>query len=427
MSLEVCGLSVKYGAFPALRELDFSISKGDFVALIGPNGAGKSSLLNCISRVLKPSRGTVFLDEEDLQKIKLQEMARSMAVVPQNTAVDFDFTVEEVVTMGRYPYLGRFQKEKEIDRQIVSNAMEITGVKHLAQQSAQNLSGGEQQRVIIARALAQEPDLLLLDEPTANLDINYQVEFLNLVRKLNRQKNITVIAAIHDLNLAAQFFDRFVLLAEKKILAFGKPEEVLTAEHINFAYGIPVAVQRNPIHGKPHVTVLKHFDREEKGNPATRLRIHVVGGGEEALPVIISLLEAGFAVSLGPLTEEDSGHQVASFYGLPVVTLPPFSPVTDEHHRRHLEIMQGARAVVIPAIPFGVGNLRNLEAAEEVLSYPAQVLILEDSSIEERDYSGGEAARLYRQLKAKGALSFSERKELLAYLLDLEKEEAGAD
>ncbi len=422
VSLQVCGLSVKYGSFPALQELDFFINKGDFVALIGPNGAGKSSLLNCISRVLRPSQGIVFLNEKDLQRIKLQEMARSMAVVPQSTSVDFDFTVEEVVTMGRYPYLGRFQKEKENDRQIVCNAMEVTGVKHLAKQSAQNLSGGERQRVIIARALAQEPELLLLDEPTANLDINYQVEFLNLVRRLNREKGITVIAAIHDLNLAAQFFDHFVLLAEKKILDVGKPETVLTTENISFAYGIPVAVQRNSLHGRPHITVLKHFDSGKKEKQTSSLRVHVIGGGEEAVPLITSLLEANFSVSVGPLTREDSGHQLASYYGLPVVTLPPFSPVTDEHHRQHLVLLKEARAVVIPAIPFGVGNLRNLEAVEEVLSSSSRLLIMEDTLIEERDYSGGEAAGLCRCFKEKGALSFSDREELLTYLMDLERD-----
>ena len=221
------GLSVEYGSFTALEGLDFSIDAGDFVALIGPNGAGKSSLLRSISRLLKPARGTVYLDNRDLHKVPLQEVATLMSVVPQDTTIDFDFSVEEIVAMGRYPYQGRFQKESRQDREIIRMAMETTAVADLSGKSVNQLSGGERQRVIIARALAQEPELLLLDEPTANLDINFQVEFMELIQKLNRTKGITVIAAIHDLNLAAQFFDTFLLLAGKKILSMGNPEEIL--------------------------------------------------------------------------------------------------------------------------------------------------------------------------------------------------------
>jgi len=257
IKLQVRGLTVGYGPLTVLRDVDFSVAKGGFAAIIGPNGAGKSSLLRCISRVIKPGGGSIYLDGTDLFRIKLREMAKTIAVVPQDMAVDFDFTVEEIVTMGRYPHLKPLSRENDRDREIIRRAIEMTGLTDLVAQSAGSLSGGERQRVSFARALAQEPELLLLDEPTANLDLNYQMEFLELAERLSREKGVTIIAAIHDLNLAAQFFNQFILLGDKKVLAVGKPEEVLTSENIQLAYGVKAVVQPNPLHGKLMITVLR--------------------------------------------------------------------------------------------------------------------------------------------------------------------------
>ncbi|NLL58671.1 MAG: ABC transporter ATP-binding protein [Firmicutes bacterium] len=419
ITLHVHDLSVEYDSFTALDGLDFSIKARDFVALIGPNGAGKSSLLRCIGRLLKPARGTVYLDSRELHKIPLTDTAKLISVVPQDTAVDFDFSVEEIVAMGRYPYLKRFQKETSRDREIIRTAMEAVGITGLAGKAVTDLSGGERQRVIIARALAQEPELLLLDEPTANLDINFQVEFLELARRLNRAKGTTIIAAIHDLNLASQFFDTFILLAEKKILSFGKPEEVLTAENIYRAYGTPAVIQRNPLNGKLTVTVLKRDLPGGKQESFSGTRIHVIGGGEEAIPVLSALWEAGFQLSVGPVTREDSSYRFASCYRLPVITLPPFSPVNDHFHRQHLALIEKARAVVVPPIPFGPGNLRNLQAVEEVISSRFTVVMLEERPFAERDYCGGKAVEVYERIKQKGALVTKGVDDLLAICKDL--------
>ena len=269
--------------------------------------------------------------------------------------------------------------------------------------------------MIIARALAQEPELLLLDEPTANLDINFQVEFLELLRKLNRSKKITILAAIHDLNLAAQYFESFVLLAAKKILALGKPAEVLTPENIYTAYRTPVAVQRNPLHGKLSVTVLKQREAGKEDGEGNRIRVHVIGGGEEAVSLLSLLQEAGFQLSVGPVTREDSSYQFAVYHHLPVITLPPFSPITDEHHARHFALMKQAEAVIIPSIPFGPGNLRNLQAVAE-LPASLPIFLLEERPILARDYSGGQARTVYEIIKKKGARTFFDGEALLSYL-----------
>lgn len=416
--LKVCDLSIKYGAFTALKGLDFVLPDGAFAALIGPNGAGKSSLLRSIGRALRPTEGIIYLDGQDLQKIPAGETARTLAVVPQETAVDFDFTVEELVMMGRYPHQQRFRGGSALDRAIVEEAIAATGITHLAAQSTARLSGGERQRVIIARALAQEPKLLLLDEPTANLDINYQVEFLELLRALNRTKGVTILAAIHDLNLAAQYFEYFVLLADKKILALGNPTKVLTPENIYTAYRIPVAVQRNPLHGKLNITVLKQRGARTKNGGEDGLRVHVIGGGEEAVSLLSLLQEAGFQLSVGPVTREDSSCQFAAYHQLPAIVLPPFSPITDEHHAEHLALLERAGAIVVPSIPFGPGNLRNLQAIVQLSVFPP-IYLLEEKPISDRDYSGGRAQIIYEEIKKKGARTFFDGEALLS---DLEAE-----
>ncbi|MGI5822470.1 MAG: ABC transporter ATP-binding protein [Dethiobacteria bacterium] len=408
-------MTIEFGAFKALQGLSFTLPGGAFTALIGPNGAGKSSLLRCIGRALQPSRGAVYLDDKDLQKLPLGETARTMAVVPQDTSVDFDFSVRELVMMGRYPHQGRFRGGNAKDRKIVHEALVATGITHLAAKSVTQLSGGERQRVIIARALAQEPELLLLDEPTANLDINFQVEFLELLHKLNRTKGITILAAIHDLNLAAQYFASFVLLADKKVLAIGRPEEVLTPENIYNSYGTAVAVQRNPLHGKLGITVLKQRDNEEKTGGNKNMKIHVIGGGEEAVSVLSQLIEAGYQLAVGPVTRADSSYQFAAYHHLPVITLPPFSPITDLCYNRHLAMMKEAGAVVVPSISFGPGNLRNLEAVAELCPL-LPVYLIDEEPLHTRDYTTGQARVLYEKMRKKGARTFSSCEELLLYL-----------
>ena len=185
LSINVHDLKLTYDTHPVLDGTEFKVERGDLVALLGANGAGKSTLLRVISRILQPTAGHVLLDGQELKQFNSKEAARLMAVVPQETAADFDFTVQEIVAMGRFPYLSRFQKEDQEDREIVRRSMEMTGVAHLADRSIAALSGGEKQRVVMARAVCQQPEVLLLDEPTANLDIGYQSMLLDLATRLN--------------------------------------------------------------------------------------------------------------------------------------------------------------------------------------------------------------------------------------------------
>ncbi len=224
----------------------FSLGAGEMVGLIGANGAGKTTLLKVLGGLWQGTQGEVRLVGRPLGSISPREVARLVAHVPQSTATDFAFTVRELVLMGRNPHLGRFQLERPQDRAVAEEAMQRMGIEKLADRLITTLSGGECQRVFIARALAQQPRILLLDEPTANLDIKHQLQVLSLVRELAQQEGLGVMAAIHDLGLAARFSDRLILLHEGCILADAEPEAVLTPHNLAVAFGVQARVYRDP-------------------------------------------------------------------------------------------------------------------------------------------------------------------------------------
>lgn len=247
---------VSYGAIEALRGATFQVEPGDLVGIIGPNGSGKSTLLKTVARVLQPDAGAVLLEGINLQERDTREIARIVGVVPQESPIVFDFSTLEVVLMGRSPHLGRFQMESEQDLATARRAMELTDTVHLADRPITALSGGEKQRVIIARALAQEPRILLLDEPTTALDINHQIEIMDIVTRLNRDQGVTILVVFHDLNLAAQYCDYLVALTEGTVFAIGPPAEVLTEDNVRDIYQAPVLVGTHPTTGRPQVSLL---------------------------------------------------------------------------------------------------------------------------------------------------------------------------
>jgi iron complex transport system ATP-binding protein len=248
-------LSVAYQNRVALRDVSLEARSGEIVVLIGPNGAGKSTLLRAIAGTLAPDAGRVCLDGADMAGLLPAERARLVAVVPQAARLPEAFTVAEVVLMGRNPHLPRFGGERPSDYLAAQQAMQRTDTWPLAERRVGELSGGEQQRVLIARALAQEPRVLLLDEATAHLDLRHQLATLRLARKLARS-GLLVVAALHDLNLAAQHADRLALLDGGVLLASGAPAQVLKPELLRQAYGVAALVSAHPLTGAPLVAVL---------------------------------------------------------------------------------------------------------------------------------------------------------------------------
>lgn len=260
--LAIQTVTAAYGKKTVLDGINIEVREGEFVGLIGPNGSGKTTLLRVISGVLEPRKGEVLLRGVDLRHIGRRKLARAIAFLPQDLAMDFSFTVREVTLFGRYPHLPRIGYETRKDLEITERAMELTGIAHLADRVITELSGGERQRVFIAMCLAQEPELLVLDEPTNHLDLGHQLSALELIRKLNDETNMTVISVFHDLNLAAEFCEQVVVLDDGRVDALGTPEDVLTTDMIQRVYGVRVSTERNPISNKPHIVISASVDGE---------------------------------------------------------------------------------------------------------------------------------------------------------------------
>jgi iron complex transport system ATP-binding protein len=250
-------VSFAYRDREVLRGVALEIPRGERFGLLGPTGSGKSTLVRLLSRVLRPSTGRITLASRDLDSYAPRELARSIAVVPQETALDFPFSVLEVVLMGRAPHLGGFGFEGDHDVAAAQRAMERTGVAELADRFFHELSGGEKQRVVIARALAQEPEVLLLDEPTTFLDIRHVVEIFELLCAFSVERRITLIVVLHDLNLAALYLDRLAFLKAGRVVACGNPDEVLNYQTIRDVYDTDVYVHRNDLTGKLNVLPLR--------------------------------------------------------------------------------------------------------------------------------------------------------------------------
>lgn len=238
MNLSTENIRLSYGAQEILKGVSINGNTGEFIGIIGPNGSGKSTLLKCIYRILKPHAGQVFLDGEELSGISIRNSAKKMAVVAQHNYYNFDFSVMEVVLMGRAPHKKTMERDNAKDFQIAQKALETVEMEGFANRSFSTLSGGEQQRVILARALAQQAPCLILDEPTNHLDITHQIQLMKIVKNLK----VTVISAVHDLNIAAMFCDRLYVLQDGEIVGQGTPQEVLTAEFIKKIYRVETEI-----------------------------------------------------------------------------------------------------------------------------------------------------------------------------------------
>lgn len=397
MLLNILGVTCGYGTSLVLKNANVQIASGDFAGIVGPNGSGKSTLLRTVSRVLKPLQGKVLLEEEDLYRMPAAEVARSMAVVAQDQGMDFPFTVRDVVMMGRLPHIKRFAGESARDLEAVARAMEFTDTQILSDRQINELSGGEKQRVLLARALAQEPRVLLLDEPTSYLDLNYQIEIMELLVRLRRDHGLTIIMVLHDLNLASRYCDYLLVVKEGSIHAIGSPHQVITAKMIKEVYGCDVSVEYPHSVECPYI-VFKDEPVHTAGKGCERW-VHLVGGGGSCILLFRSLLNRGWKVSTGVVNAGDSDWREARRLGLPMVEALPFSNISKNDAKRNQEMMQAADFIIMAGIPFGFGNIENLACVVEQAEQGKRVIVVDDTEISDRDYTGGKAAQLYTRLR----------------------------
>jgi len=391
--LSVEDVTVGFGEADILDDVSFAVDTGEFVGLVGPNGAGKTTLLRAINGVLGLDSGSVHVQGDAIEKCSTHEWSQRVATVPQDTSVSFAFRVEDVIEMGRTPHRRRSQfGSTETDRRQIADALERTDTQQFRDRPIDELSGGERQRVFVARALAQDTPLLLLDEPTASLDVNHQIEILGLVRDLVGEGR-GALAAIHDLDLAARFCDRLALLHDGAIQAFGPPEDVLDPAVLDEAFATRTAVSTNPVTGSPSVTA-----RPTRGDGDRR--VHVLGGGRLGARTIATLDAAGHTVSAGVFREGDVAAETAATLGIASVTTPPTGEVGPGAITAAHDLADEADVVVLADVTIG-SRQWVLDIAESV---PA-IVLLEDRSIEDRVLAGERARTRYETLRERSHLT----------------------
>jgi iron complex transport system ATP-binding protein len=432
--LKIEDLAFGYAGPFLLYGVNMQVWKGELIGLLGPNGSGKTTLLRLISGVLKLQQGHILLDGRELATWSRRALARQIAVVPQELQVPFAFTVEQMVALGRTPFITLFGNKTDRDRAMVQEAMRVAEVDLLAQRIFNELSGGERQRVMVAMALAQEPRLLLLDEPTSHLDIRYQIDMLELVQRLNRETGVTVIAAMHDLNLAARYFPR-LLLFQRGVVADGGPVEVLEPRLLKRVYGVDVQV--GVMRGAEHLSVLPPRDPTSHEERQDESQVHLMAGAGSGTLVMRALADEHIGFSVGVLNIGDSDYPLALWLASELITEQPFAPISEATRERLSQRLQKISLLIVCAMPIGPGNLALLQEALTVPLRGTRVLLV--SSVEkpnlpvgkenslqlaeymkwlntaERDYAAGEGTRLLSQLLEAGAIVVSNVAEIIEY------------
>lgn len=407
------GLTVRYGERVALTGVTLLASPGEFVALAGPNGSGKTTLLRAVLGFLSPERGSVELFGRPSQELSARDRARKVAWVPQLESPRDNVRLYDYVLYGRFPYHGPLEAETAEDRAIARRVLADVGLNDRADDGILSLSGGERQRATLARALAQTTPLLLLDEPTSHLDIAHQLDLLGRVRALSRERGVTVIAAIHDLNLAARFADRIAVLSRGRLVADGPPDAVISVDLLARVWGISADLRRDPLSGAPYL-IPQHLLSASPPAKDGRIGgpIHVVGGGGAAGPILRALTDEGYRASAGVLPLLDSDAETAEALALPVAIEVPFAPLGEEARARNRALLAGARAIVVAPFAVGPSNLANLEDVRPFVP-KTPTFLLSRPPIGERDFCDGRAVRTYRELLDAGATEVPDGNALL--------------
>ena len=349
-------LSVGYNGNSLIRDINIGINKGEIVTLIGPNGSGKSTILKSITRQLKVVGGNVFFDNTSLLKLPYKELASKMAVVLTDRIKTELMTCHDIVATGRYPYTGRLGILTQEDERLVEEAMQAVHAQELGNRDFNAISDGQKQRVLLARAICQDPDVIVLDEPTSFLDVKYKLELLSILERMARQKKITVIMSLHEIDLAQKISEKVVCVKGDRIAGFGNPEEIFTEEKIRELYGIDNgyydpcfgSVELPKVVGKPEVFVLSSC-----------------GTG---IPVYRKLQKAGIPFAAGILYPGECDYQLARLLASEIISEEPYEPISCETYRKALEMMEQCKKVINAGVKTGKMNQKAgelLKIAEE--------------------------------------------------------------
>ncbi|MFX1397371.1 MAG: ABC transporter ATP-binding protein [Promethearchaeota archaeon] len=378
-----------------MKDISVFFGKGYLYGILGPNGSGKTTLLKILNGLLRSKIGKVKVADLDIKSLKPRELAKLVAFVDQSTTLGFNYTVREIIKMGRFSHIGRFSCETPEDKKIVDNVIEKLNLTPLKDRGFNEISGGEQQKVIIAKALAQKSKILLLDEPTNHLDINYQIELMTMLKEYI-DNGLIVVIVLHDINLACQFCDKIVLLNDGEIKALGSIEQTITRENIKEIYNIDVIVSKNKYTGSVFITPFKSkfsIDHLFEEN-LEQIKVHVIVGGGSAVDLLPKLKK--YDVSIGVVNVIDDDYDLASELNYTIVAEAPFSKISHQSSKKLKNLLKYVDIVILANISFGKANLKNLEI---LYRCNKKIIIYEKTPIEERDFTGGNAAKLYNGIK----------------------------
>jgi len=350
------GLTWRAGPVTILEGVDIGVSHGELLGVIGPNGAGKTTLLRLLAGLLTPSEGKVLLGGHEMRTLDSRARARKLAFMSQEISQTFPFTVLEVLLMGRYPHLGRFEQESAEDRERARRTLSYVGLAGIEDRPMNELSGGERQLVLFAKTLVQDTEVLVLDEPSSSLDIRHQDQIFSMALEL-ASENKALVTSVHTLGVAAQYCTRLVLLDRGRVAAVGRPEEVLRSRILDPVYGVRTVVSTNASTGSLTVSVVP---RRSAGR---RSRVHLIGGAGSAMNLTRELHRLGFEVSGGITHEYDSDEKLWRSLGCPCETVGAFSRITEEDVQRAAPLVQAADITILCSFPIGTGNLGNLRLA----------------------------------------------------------------
>lgn len=359
--IETKKLSVGYGKKVVVNEVEISGLKGQVVCLLGPNGAGKTTILRTLSGLLAPVKGEVYINEKELSRIDKKDLAKTLSVVLTQKFSGGLMTAFEVTSMGRYPHTGFFGRLTEDDLKKTFEALKTVNADYLAERYFEELSDGEKQKILVARALVQEPEVIVLDEPTTHLDIRHRLELIDILKKLSKEKGITVILSLHEIDMALKSCDKVVLVKNNRIIAYGVPEDVVDENIINELYSIKDANFNN---------LLGSIEISNSKKPS----VFVIGGSGYEAPIYRLLTKYGVGFSTGVVHENDVDYEIARTIGIEIQSERAFENIKDDSYKKAMKMVDSVDTIIDSGCPIGTINERNIDLILYALKQGKKVL-----------------------------------------------------
>ncbi|PBF74700.1 ABC transporter ATP-binding protein [Clostridioides difficile] len=358
--LKTNNLSVGYNNKVVISNINVEVKNGEILCLLGSNGAGKTTLLRSLSKLISPIKGEIYLNGVNINCISRKALSKKMALVLTNRLLGDLMTVQDIVNIGRYPYTGFFGSLSKKDLIMVDEALESVDALHLKKRYFDELSDGEKQKVLVARALVQEPEIIILDEPTTHLDIKHRLELINILKKLSKEKSISVILSLHEIDIALKSCDKVALIKNNKVIAYGQPEDVVDEDIINSLYELD---------DKNFNSLLGSVEISNK----SKNEVFIIGGGGKATPIYRAFTKKGIGLYSGIIHENDIDYEIGRTMGIKMCTENPFEPISDESFDLAIRNLNDSKIIIDTGFSVGETNKRNIDIIKEALKLDKKV------------------------------------------------------